>query len=156
MVTQLEAAKAIRERAVVRSGCWGWTGTTDRDGYGTLKIAGKHYRAPRLSFFAFNGYWPEPLVRHTCDTPVCCNPKHLTEGTHKQNARDASLRGRLIAEPTFDRWKEGNGRAKLSEAQVDEIRDLYATGQFTQKQLGERYGVWMTTIGKIVRRKTWN
>lgn len=58
--------------------------------------------------------------------------------------------------PTHDKWNEGRGRAKLSEAQVDEIRELYATGSFTQKELAERFGVWQNTIGRIVRHETWN
>lgn len=154
--TRAEAAKAIKDRAVRQDGCWGWVGSLDRDGYGTVKIHGRHYRAPRLSFFAANGYWPVPLVRHTCDNHICCNPQHLIEGTHKQNSRDARIRGLLERPPTHDKWDEGRGRAKLSEAQVDEIRELYGTGQFTQKQLAERFGVWQNTIGRIVRRETWN
>jgi hypothetical protein len=155
MVTQLEAAQAIRDRAIVNDGCWGWIGTLDRDGYGVVKIRGKQYRAPRLSFFAANGYWATPIVRHTCDNRICCNPKHLLEGTLKQNARDASIRGRLSTEKTSDKWGEGRGRAKLSEAQVEEIKGLYATGLFTQKQLGERFNVHVTTVAKIVRGKSW-
>ena len=153
--TQAEAAQAIKDRSIVKDGCWEWTGYKDRDGYGVVKIRGKQYRAPRLAFFAANGYWAEPLVRHTCDNRECTNPRHLIEGTQRQNSRDAALRGRMIQPPTSDRWGEGKGRAKLSEAQVDEIRALYATGQWTQKQLAERYGVWITTVGKLLRGETW-
>jgi hypothetical protein len=154
-LTQADAARAIKARAVIRDGCWGWNGTLDRDGYGVVKVRGKNYRAPRLSFFAANGWWAEPLVRHTCDNRECCNPKHLIEGTHKQNGRDASTRGRLSHPPTHDKFGEGKGRAKLSEVQVEEIKELYATGEWTQKQLAERFGVWVTTVGKIIRGKSW-
>jgi predicted transcriptional regulator len=43
----------------------------------------------------------------------------------------------------------------LTEAQVEEIKIKYATGQYRQKDLGEEYGVAQPTIGRIVRGKGW-
>lgn len=34
------------------------------------------------------------LALHSCDNPPCVNPAHLRWGTPKDNAQDASLRGR--------------------------------------------------------------
>ena len=45
--------------------------------------------------------------------------------------------------------------AKLTAAQVTEIRTRYAAGGVTLKQLAVDYGVNRDTIGKIVRRETW-
>ena len=45
-----------------------------------------------------------------------------------------------------------HGMAKLTEAAVREIR---ASPGITQRELGERYGVHQTSIGKIRRGETW-
>lgn len=36
----------------------------------------------------------ENVVRHSCDNPPCCNPKHLILGTQGQNVADMIARGR--------------------------------------------------------------
>ncbi len=48
-----------------------------------------------------------------------------------------------------------NPKAKLTEQDVRTVRALYAAGKATQPELGQRYGVSHSTIGLIVRRKSW-
>lgn len=71
--------------------------------------------------------------------------------------REALTRGRaaLNQRPRFDISGERNGRARLSPRKVKEIRDLYATKQYSQRALGEMYGVAQTTIAKVVHRRSW-
>ena len=45
--------------------------------------------------------------------------------------------------------------AELTEAQVVEIRDLYATGNYTQTELGERYGITRPAISHITLGDVW-
>lgn len=45
--------------------------------------------------------------------------------------------------------------AKLTEDIVSEIRELYATGEWTMTALGTRFGVSHRSISSIVRRQTW-
>jgi len=49
----------------------------------------------------------------------------------------------------------GNGRAKLTEANVVEIRSRYAAGGMTLVKLGEAYGVNASMVSRIVRRTAW-
>lgn len=55
-----------------------------------------------------------------------------------------------------DRAGEKNGRSKLTLENVAEIRDLYATKEFTQVQLAARFGVTQVAISHVVACKTWN
>jgi hypothetical protein len=75
------------------TGCWLWTGSVDKDGYGRMRgsIHGVVWseRAPRASYQEFKGTIENGLmVLHTCNTPACINPEHLYLGTHKENGED--------------------------------------------------------------------
>lgn len=50
---------------------------------------------------------------------------------------------------------ERNGCAILNSIKVIKIRELYASGRYTYKKLGKRYGVDFTNIYMIVKRKNW-
>lgn len=45
--------------------------------------------------------------------------------------------------------------AKLTDADVLAIREHFATGEISHQALADRYNVYRTTIGKIIRRQTW-
>jgi hypothetical protein len=55
------------------------------------------------------------LVRHSCDNPPCCNPAHLSTGTHADNAADMVARGRST------RGRAVGGRRRLRD---DDTRRL--------------------------------
>jgi Mor family transcriptional regulator len=50
---------------------------------------------------------------------------------------------------------ESAGSNKLTEAQVTEIRRLYAAGGHSYPSLGRRYGVAQSSIYGIINRRTW-
>lgn len=52
-------------------------------------------------------------------------------------------------------YGEGNGRAKLTEKQVLEIRKIHQESKAEHRFLGKMFGVAHTTIGLILRRKIW-
>lgn len=79
----------------LNTGCWLWSGGTDKYGYGTQWIAGRVVYAHRLFYERHKGEIPAGLVlRHKCDTPACVNPAHLIPGTQRDNTLDAQARGR--------------------------------------------------------------
>lgn len=45
--------------------------------------------------------------------------------------------------------------AKLSEQQISEIRQRYATGGISQDKLAKEFGISQTQVGRIVRRVRW-
>lgn len=47
--------------------------------------------------------------------------------------------------------KQAGRKAKLSPEQVNEIKNIYATGEYTLKTLGDHYNVSHTTINKHVK-----
>jgi hypothetical protein len=139
--------------------CWEWTASKIKDGYGQIceGIPGcKMLKAHRVSWEIHNG--PIPVgegphgtcVCHRCDNPGCVNPNHLFLGTNADNVRDMVEKGRVAC-------KEKNGRAKLTEEKVAEIRRDYIKGSrmYGQSALGRKYGVDPTAIRRIINREKW-
>lgn len=79
--------------------CWEWTAMRDRQGYGRMKVGGKRgavVLAHRMSVYIRDGRLDHKMdVLHDCDFTGCVNPYHLRVGTHTDNMRAASERGRL-------------------------------------------------------------
>lgn len=88
--------------------CWEWRWSTNPDGYGEIRIGGKKMRAHRVAYHVAYGEDPgRRHVLHSCDNPPCVNPGHLRLGTHTDNMRDRSSRGRAKnghSEKTHCKW----------------------------------------------------
>ena len=136
--------------------CWPWTGCDNGRGYGYVKHNGKVKTVHRLSYEMANGPIPEGdghhgiCVCHSCDNRICQNPAHLFLGTHGDNMSDKASKGRAASMPGTD-----NPNVKLTDDQVNEIREHYDYGEFTQKEIAEYYGVDRKLIHNIVYYKTW-
>ena len=50
---------------------------------------------------------------------------------------------------------EKNGNSKLNTEDIIRIRNLYASGSYTQSKLSEMFGVNQGQIGKIIRKELW-
>lgn len=132
--------------------CWTFTGNRNNKGYGMIgaKIDGRwrEVLAHRVSYEIHFGPIPEGSdVCHRCDNPPCPNPRHLFLGTHQDNMTDAVNKGRMS-------HGEHRPNAKLTEAQVLEIRQQYAQG-VAPLTLSRKYGVHTGTIWPILKRETW-
>lgn len=128
------------------------------DDYGrpvvTLYLRGKR-RHFRVSHLVADAFLPpkssdDQVLRHLNDDPTDNRLENLAWGTYSDNMADSIRNGKF-------RTSKGNanGMAKLTEDNVREIRRLYATGNFTQRELALRFGVSHATIGRIVRREIW-
>jgi hypothetical protein len=62
---------------------------------------------------------------------------------------------RWSVEDKLSRSGEGNAHHILTDENVIEMRQLYATGRYTLKSLAERYRTTESNVSRIVNRKTW-
>lgn len=131
-------------------GCWPWTGSVDRHGYGRFRNAsGYPELVHRAAWRFYRGADPgDQFVLHTCDNAACVNPNHLYLGTQQDNVDDMWARGG--ARPGVSRG-ERHGMAKLNESAVREIR----ASKETDRALAEKYDVSRTQIYDIRKRRSW-
>lgn len=144
-----------------RSGCWIWESATVK-GYGVLQLSNPDRilaKAPRLAWTIYRGEIPDGIqVLHHCDNPLCVNPDHLFLGTHTDNMRDASQKGRLpgnvnaVGQPPG----ETHPMSKLTAKAVAEIRALCSDGSTKQGEIASRYGISQQQVSKIKRGDRWS
>lgn len=155
-----------------KSGCWEWTGSKDKKGYGSFCIkTRKTMLAHRFSYKLHFGNFSQHLfVCHHCDNPACINPKHLFLGTRYDNILDMMLKGRQNKGPNpklsgKNHWSykypekclkgEKNKSAKLTEKQVIEIRNKYIPYKISCYKLANEYNVNPSLIHKIIHYVLW-
>jgi len=160
--------------------CWIWQGIKSSGGYGFLKIRRRMIAAHRLAYAIAKGDPGGMYVCHKCDNPACVNPQHLFLGTNRDNQIDARTKGllnpprgdshysRTHPEKTARGDRSGRRRkpesyqhlsgenspyAKLTDKQVEEIRQLYGEGYDTLAEIGNYYGVCASHVHDIVRNR---
>ena len=128
--------------------CWIWTGyysgCTPQFRAGSTGISARRW--------AYHNYCkkripPEGIVTSRCSNLGCVNPKHLIAVNYSESKRMKMVQGINVK-------GENNGRSKLTEREVREIRCLYKNGCI-QAQLARDYKVSPRLIGMIVRREKW-
>ncbi len=158
--------------------CWLWTSRAVTGGavkYGLVSMrvlsprgnATRWETAHRVSYELVNGPIPSGLhILHSCDTGLCVNPAHLRLGTRQDNTDDMVLRDRCarggrtpgIFLPPAP-LPTGSGKhhwfAKLTDAQVVEMRTLYADEtRLTVAALARRFSVSKPCIIGILTGKS--
>jgi ribosomal protein L24E len=126
--------------------CIVWPYALNDRGYGLATIGGKQRGAHNWMCRLAHG---EPYViwkhaAHSCDNPACVNPRHLRWATHAENMMDKERAGTVAR-------GENNGRTKLTEADVLEIRNHPKN----LAPLMEKFGLSRHALSKIRSGKRW-
>lgn len=90
-----------------RTGCWVWTGSVDRYGYGIVRYySEKKQRATgahRAAWQAFVGpIAPGLTIDHLCRNRACVNPRHMEPVTLRENVKRAKQDAALAAQRALD------------------------------------------------------
>lgn len=143
--------KLIVKTRKAANGCIEWMGCLDADGYGLVRLPselrtggprGVVVRVNRVAYELFIGLLPKPLQSlHTCDNPKCCNPTHLFAGTHNDNMRDRSIKGR-------------HPMSKLSRAAAKLIRERYAMGDAVGEIAKDYPSITRMTVWRAAHART--
>ena len=152
--------------------CWIYERGRFDSGYGAFSWRDKTVRAHRFGWMVTHGEQPPPALRHTCHVRACV--RHTIAGGHKENMRDMVEAGRQASgDRSWPRMRpellargdrngsrthpekvprgERHWNASLTDTEAGAVRDLYATGAWTQVELALEFSVTQGTISRIIR-----
>jgi HNH endonuclease len=131
---------------------WLWKAFKSPEGYGIIGIAKRTYIVSRISWLIHTGEDPgDMLVLHSCDIPPCVRFEHLFLGTDSVNKMDSTRKGRNKFPRNIG---EENPHARLTEAQVREIRQIY-NPSVRLSVLAKKYGVTKSAIHEVTKGRVW-
>ena len=114
--------------------CWPWKGRvnpTDDRPYFT--VAGDRRLAYAIVLELFSGELADGrLVRHSCDNSRCCNPTHLSWGSHQENMDDMKER-------------ERHGLSKITRRAIKNLADKGRS----HATIADLYGISREAVTKI-------
>jgi hypothetical protein len=114
-------------------------------GYGQVHYEGKPQRAHRVSYKMHVGPLRNTdIVRHSCDTPACVNPRHLLSGSYLDNTKDMISRGRHT-------HGSAHPHAKLNDITAAAVKYSTASLSVTAKE----YGISPSTVWDIRQGRKW-
>lgn len=121
--------------------CWLWIGNQQSQHYGQFWLRGENVLAHRVAYEISRGPLSRSwIVTHpVCHTKLCVNPAHL--GT--ASGEDRAAHG------------ERHSNARLTNADILEIRNLYANTNMFVKAIGAQFGVTHQAVRAIVKGRTW-
>jgi len=140
-------AKTITAVLDKNTSCWLCNShASNNNGYRRFSRNNKMESVHRYVFKYFNGDpGPDLEICHSCDTPACCNPYHLSADTHKADMEQMVARGRSAC-------GERHGQSKLTE---NDVIAILADNVSKPKEIALRYGVSTENIRLIKRGELW-
>jgi hypothetical protein len=129
--------------------CWLWLSGRVASDYGHFQYQGKAVRSHRLAWLFTNGPIPNGLhVLHKCDVRACCNPAHLSLGTHQENIADRHRKGR---DGRYSAPGMLNHQARLTDDIVRQIR----ADKRPYRLVAATHGISTALVSLIKNRKRW-
>ena len=133
--------------------CWLWIRGLDSAGYGQCYFYGRYKStgAHRVAWELTNGPIPfDKSILHKCDNRKCCNPNHLYVGTQADNMRDRAERYLGCLGPGGPSCFFGGRPAKLSRADIENIRSIRDTTNRSQSSIALEFNVSQMSISRIL------
>ena len=123
--------------------CINWQGANNGKGYGITWFNKKKEYAHRVAYIKVNGEITNgKVVMHLCDNRACVNPEHLKLGTQSENLKDMVAKGRNVP----IKYK------KVTKEQTEQIKKLYATGEYSTRKLAPMFKIGKSQVHKIITR----
>ena len=158
-MTMKALAAWLRERSEPAGQCWIWTGAVQksRGGAPVARVNGRVRMVRGVIAECLFGPAPEGGKRWwsitTCTDPMCVRPAHVQRISASEAIPLYLSNGRPIGWSAHRKVHITGG--KLTLEQVEQIRSEAERGA-PRSDLSQRFGVSMTSIGRIIRRDTWN
>lgn len=145
--------------------CWYWNteNNISNGGYGRVNFQNHIFHSNQLAYLFYYGEIEEgKIILHSKQcienaendygngklSRLCCNPKHLRQGTYKENNNDTKEQGRMMG--WFQKGRKGDSgenhpQHKLSSLDVEAIRLDHSK----HKDIAHKYGIAMSTVSRI-------
>jgi hypothetical protein len=143
MLTREEKVRWLMENAIPSGECLLCHLAPNAKGYCNVTFGRQtKERVHRLVFFVCNPEEdPNLIIRHTCDTRNCINPKHLLPGTYADNTKDMIERGRAkFVQPRTDHIHR------------DRIIELHKAG-LSRTEIAQKLFISPTTVWNYISPK---
>lgn len=117
--------------------------------YILVRDDGKYCTISAHSIVAITFHGPRPtgkLALHKDDNKKNNHYKNIYWGTQKQNNADMHRNGNALL-------GEKHPNCTIPDSTVSEIRDLYATGRFSQQAIADKFGITQSAVSVFVRNK---
>jgi len=127
--------------------CLLWPYSRDDYGYAKIKNGARPAYVHRIICERVHGKQPTSAheAAHSCGNGHlgCINPHHLRWATPTANQKDRRSHGTAL-------FGERHPSSKLSDAKVKELREAYAEGKASQRELSVAYGIAQGQVSRIV------
>ena len=130
--------------------CVLWPHSVGASGYGQFQLNGQKLGVHQFVCECVHGQRPSKThqASHSCGVRLCINPHHLRWATPKENQADRLHHG------TANRGEQ-HYLARLTEADVLEIRSLYGRGHVTAADIAQRFNRPRSTIEAVIQKRSW-
>lgn len=133
--------------------CLIWDGFASTRQHPVMRLAGKIVQVRRAVWAELHGSIPDGrIVRVTCGSPLCINPKHMMLTTHRDLA--LSLGPAVMGGPVRSAAVARVKRKQCGKLNDDAVRDIRSSND-TAVFMAAKYGVCASVVSQVRLGKAW-